>query len=112
MIEATAGAVRWLARETATSLRSMSMAGYALVGSLLVLLAAVVVIASLGWASAPDTDVPGVGYVTMAIGVGFSLIVGIGLMALVFYSSRSGYDEPARLIEPAVAETEPDHERS
>jgi hypothetical protein len=34
----------------------------------------------------------------MALGVVFSLVVGIGLMALVFYSSRSGYDEPAKLI--------------
>lgn len=112
MIEAAAGAVQWLVRETVTSLRCMSMGGYALVGSLLGLLAAAVVIGSLGWASAPDTDVSGVGYVTMAIGAGLSLVVGIGLMALVFYSSRSGYDEPAKLIEPAVAETEPDNERS
>jgi len=41
--------------------------------------------------------VPAFGYVAMALGVLFSLII-IGLMALVFYSSRSGYDEPPRLI--------------
>jgi hypothetical protein len=28
----------------------------------------------------------------------FSLVVGFGLMALIFYSSRKGYDEPAALI--------------
>ena len=33
-------------------------------------------------------------YVAMTLGIVFSLIVGIGLMALVFYSSRKGYDEP------------------
>ena len=34
----------------------------------------------------------------MALGIVFSLLVGVGLMALVFYSSRAGYDEPAKLI--------------
>ena len=34
-------------------------------------------------------------YVAMAGGILFSLAVGIGLMALVFYSSRRGYDERA-----------------
>jgi hypothetical protein len=32
--------------------------------------------------------------VALAVGVIFSLAVGIGLMALLFYSSRRGYDEP------------------
>ena len=36
----------------------------------------------------------GHGYAAMAIGVILSLIVGVGLMALLFYSSRHGYDEP------------------
>jgi hypothetical protein len=34
----------------------------------------------------------------MAVGVLVSIAVGSGLMALVFYSSRAGYDEPAKLI--------------
>ena len=38
---------------------------------------------------------PGHGYAAMAIGIVASLVVGIGLMALVFYSSRRGYDEAA-----------------
>jgi hypothetical protein len=33
------------------------------------------------------------GYVAMALGVLFSMVIGIGLMALVFYSNRHGYDE-------------------
>ena len=41
---------------------------------------------------------PPIGYAAMAAGILFSLLVGVGLMALVFYSSRAGYDEPARLI--------------
>ena len=41
---------------------------------------------------------PSIGYVAMAAGVLFSFVVGVGLMTLVFYSSRAGYDEPAKLI--------------
>jgi hypothetical protein len=38
---------------------------------------------------------PEVGYVAMTIGVVFSLLIGVALMALLFYSSRHGYDERA-----------------
>lgn len=47
---------------------------------------------------APDTGgavVSGHGTVAMVLGVVLSLIVGIGLMTLVFYSSRRGYDDDA-----------------
>jgi hypothetical protein len=37
---------------------------------------------------------PAIGYVAMGFGIVLSLLVGCGLMALVFYSSRHGYDEP------------------
>jgi hypothetical protein len=37
---------------------------------------------------------PAIGYVAMAGGIIISLAVGCGLMALLFYSSRHGYDEP------------------
>jgi hypothetical protein len=37
---------------------------------------------------------PGDFYVAMTLGIVFSLIVGVGLMALIFYSHRKGYDEP------------------
>jgi hypothetical protein len=45
------------------------------------------------WASDAGPPIPASGYVAMALGVVFSLVVGIGLMALVFYSHRHGYDE-------------------
>lgn len=40
-------------------------------------------------------DMPVEIYVAMALGVVFSILIGAGLMALVFYSSRRGYDERA-----------------
>ena len=51
-----------------------------------------------GWTLASGTDVPTSGYAAMAIGVILSLGVGFGLMALLFYSSREGYDEPPVFI--------------
>jgi hypothetical protein len=32
-------------------------------------------------------------YIAMGLGIVFSLVIGCGLMALVFYSHRHGYDE-------------------
>jgi hypothetical protein len=78
--------------------RKIGWGSYAAIAILLGLLICVIVIAEMGWSSAAGTDVPIDGYIAMAIGVTFSLIVGIGLMALVFYSSRAGYDEPARVV--------------
>jgi len=37
---------------------------------------------------------PTEGYLALALGAGFSVIVGVGLMVLLFFSSRRGYDEP------------------
>jgi hypothetical protein len=95
-------------RHTLASLREMSAGGYVLIASLGVLLVAAIIVAWLGWASAPDTDVPVAGYAALAIGVGLSLVVGVGLMGLVFASSRLGYDEPAELIATDTPENERD----
>jgi len=35
------------------------------------------------------------GYVALGFGILFSIVVGCGLMALMFYSSRHGYDDQA-----------------
>jgi hypothetical protein len=35
------------------------------------------------------------GWIALTLGVVFSLLIGCGLMALVFYSSRRGYDDRA-----------------
>jgi hypothetical protein len=82
-----------------TSMRSMGKGSWAILAGLLILLVGTIVFSYLGWVSAAGTDVPASGYVALALGVIFSLAVGFGLMALVFYSSRAGYDEPARLVQ-------------
>jgi hypothetical protein len=65
---------------------------------LLSLLFATCFVVYLGWTKENGIDVPTSGYVAMAFGVVISLAVGFGLMALLFYSSRRGYDEPPVLI--------------
>lgn len=37
--------------------------------------------------------------IAMCLGIFFSCLVGFGLMGLVFYSSRKGYDEPPTYIQ-------------
>jgi hypothetical protein len=38
-------------------------------------------------------DIPPWGWIAIAGGAGFSLLVGVGLMALMYYSERHGFDE-------------------
>jgi len=51
--------------------------------------------AVLAWTEIDGPAIPVGGYVAMALGILFSLIVGVGLMSLVFYSRRHGYDDAA-----------------
>lgn len=60
---------------------------------LFLFLAASVWFAYYIWATDEGPPIPLAGYAAMGLGVLFSLVVGIGLMALVFYSHRHGYDE-------------------
>ena len=64
-----------------------------LVVALLELLIAATLFAVRSWTSIEGPPMPEVGYVAMTIGVVFSLLIGITLMTLLFYSSRHGYDE-------------------
>jgi hypothetical protein len=84
-------------------MRSLSTLGtIALVVALLAILTAAGWFAAHAWISVQGPPMPADGYIAMALGIIFSLVVGCGLMALLFYSSRHGYDEPHR------AEDEPE----
>jgi hypothetical protein len=61
--------------------------------SLLGLLAVAIWFAVDAWARFGGEPIPFYGYMAIAGGVVFSLAVGGGLMALVFYSNRHGYDD-------------------
>jgi hypothetical protein len=47
------------------------------------------------WTALEGADMPVEIYLALVSGVIFSLVVGVGLMALLFYSSRHGYDDRA-----------------
>ena len=66
-----------------------------LIAFMLALLAGAVYVGYAGWTGGETPDMPTSAYVALALGTVFSLIVGCGLMALVFYSSRKGYDDAA-----------------
>jgi hypothetical protein len=59
----------------------------------------VLAVAAIYFATTVYSDLPMTtgGLIAMIIGVVVTLAVGIGLMALIFYSSRAGYDEPPEL---------------
>ncbi|UWU94193.1 hypothetical protein [Bradyrhizobium sp. CB1015] len=73
-------------------------ASWTIILVLVLLLVATDFVAYVGWTLADGVEVSAAGYFAMAAGVLFSLIVGCGLMTLIFYSSRNGYDEPPVLI--------------
>jgi len=79
----------WRRSEMADMARALT------IGTLLALLAFVLWIAYDQWAMV-SVDIPAWGWVAILAGGGFSLIVGVGLMALMYYSERHGYDERAQ----------------
>jgi hypothetical protein len=68
----------------------------ALIVPLIAILAASIWWAASLWMSVEGPPMPAAGYTAMWLGIAFSLVIGCGLMALMFYSSRHGYDERAR----------------
>ena len=78
-----------------------------LVVVLLGLLVAATLFAVRSWTSIEGPPLPEVGYIAMTIGVVFSLLIGVALMALLFYSSRHGYDERAARDNRADSNQEP-----
>lgn len=56
------------------------------------------------WISMGDVSMTVNGYVALVLGVTATLIIGVALMALLFYSNRAGFDERAAR---AVKQEEP-----
>jgi hypothetical protein len=69
-----------------------SMKSYFLVLPLLAILGITLWWAVSAW-NAVDVEMSIHGYIAMILGIVFSLVIGCGLMALMFYSSRHGYDD-------------------
>ena len=70
---------------------------WSVVAVLMAILAAAVVFAYQGLTVHGDMTLPASVDIALGLGVFFSLLFGVGLMALVFYSSRAGYDNPPQI---------------
>lgn len=66
-----------------------------LVGTLGSILVVAVVMAVAAMSGFGDAGMSGHGWFAMGLGIVFTLGLGGGLMALVFYSARHGYDDAA-----------------
>jgi hypothetical protein len=69
------------------------------ISAALVAILAIAVWASYGLWIRVVASVPGWVWLLLAIGGGLSIVLGAGLMALVFYSNRMGFDEPPVIVE-------------
>lgn len=66
-----------------------------LLAALLGLLILTMVWAVRAWSASAGTPMDKNGWIALGLGTFFSLAIGCGLMALMFFSSRAGYDEAA-----------------
>ena len=64
-----------------------------IIGALMAILLGAGIWAGWIWLSLGDAAISIHGYIALALGVIGSLVVGCGLMALVFISARGGYDD-------------------
>ena len=68
---------------------------FVLLAVLVAILIVTVVWATTVWTSSNDVPMSKHGWIALGLGTLFSLVIGCGLMALMFFSSRSGHDEVA-----------------
>jgi TRAP-type C4-dicarboxylate transport system permease small subunit len=73
--------------------RKLGFGGWLAIIVLLGFLAAAIVYAVQAWNAMSGVQVSPLGWLFMAMGIFFTIAVGGGLMALVFYSSRHNYDQ-------------------
>ena len=70
---------------------------FAVIAVLLAFLAGAIFVGHYGWVSAGNVTMPVWGWLMMGLGIFFTLAIGGGLMVLIFYSSRAGYDEAPQI---------------
>ncbi|MEH2480605.1 protein-S-isoprenylcysteine O-methyltransferase Ste14 [Nitrobacteraceae bacterium AZCC 2146] len=78
-----------------TKPRNFGLGQALLLAVLFAMLLFAIVWSMMAWTSAEDAQMSTHGWIALALGTISSLVIGCGLMALMFYSSRSGYDETA-----------------
>jgi hypothetical protein len=74
---------------------SLSGGQFVLLGALAAILILTLVWATTVWTASNDVPMSNHGWIALGLGTLFSLVIGCGLMALMFFSSRSGHDDVA-----------------
>ena len=75
--------------------RGLTSTWIAVALAITMVLAVVVAIAEF-WSGIGDSEISLAGWFAMGLGIIVTLALGIGLMSLVFFSSRGGYDDTRR----------------
>jgi hypothetical protein len=84
---------------------ALGLGGIMRIGTVLLFVVLFVLLGASAWFAydgltvGDDTAMSGHAYIAMGLGIFFSVLIGGGLMILLFYSSRYGYDEPAKLLD-------------
>ena len=68
----------------------------ALMIALVALLILTIIWAISAWSIGGDIEIGWHGWIALGLGSVFSLVIGCGLMALLFYSHHKGYDDDAQ----------------
>ena len=76
-------------------MKRLGMGQIILLAALLLILILTAVWAISVWNASGEAVMDKHGWIALGLGTFFSLLVGCGLMALMFFSSRSGHDEAA-----------------
>lgn len=84
-------------------MKRLSIGQMAILAALIFILIATVIWAVSVWNAGSEVEMSKHGWIALGLGTFFSLLIGCGLMALMFYSNRSGHDDaadPFRTKEP------------
>jgi hypothetical protein len=73
-------------------MRQASM--WAAIGAAVIAVAAVAIVIGTFWSDLGASEMSAAGWLALGLGVVVTLALGIGLMSLMFISSRRGYDDP------------------
>jgi hypothetical protein len=76
-------------------MKRMSVGQLVLLAALIMLLGLSVIWAVSAWNDASSVEMSIHGWIALGLGTFFSLLIGCGLMALMFFSNRSGHDDVA-----------------
>jgi TRAP-type C4-dicarboxylate transport system permease small subunit len=69
---------------------------FVLVAIVLIVLVGTIIGSYSQWSSDAEVSLGADGWIAMLLGTVFTLVIGCGLMALVFYSHHKGYDDDVK----------------